>query len=35
MIPGVIEFRTSLPKTSTGKVDKTSLLKEHLRGSSR
>ncbi len=34
MIPGVIEFRSSLPKTSTGKVDRTSLLNEHLRGSS-
>src|SRR5205823_5776031 len=30
MIPGVISFRRSLPKTSTGKVDKPSLLREHL-----
>jgi amino acid adenylation domain-containing protein len=30
MIPGMFEFRTTLPKTSTGKVDKTALVKEHL-----
>src|SRR5215472_1540353 len=30
MLPGVIEFRTALPKTSTGKTDKTLLLREHL-----
>lgn len=30
MLPGEIEFRASLPKTSTGKVDRTSLVKEHL-----
>jgi len=34
MIPDIIEFRTSLPKTSTGKVDRTLLLKEHLEGQS-
>jgi acyl-CoA synthetase (AMP-forming)/AMP-acid ligase II len=30
MIPTMIETRTSLPKTSTGKVDKTRLVNEHL-----
>jgi len=32
MIPGTIEFRTQLPKTSTGKVDKTRLSHEHPQG---
>jgi len=31
MIPGIFEFCTELPKTSTGKVDKTLLVKEHLK----
>jgi acyl-CoA synthetase (AMP-forming)/AMP-acid ligase II len=30
MIPGTIEFRGSLPKTSTGKIDKTGLRDERL-----
>src|SRR5262249_45521049 len=30
MIPGSIEFRDSLPKTSTGKIDRTCLVREHL-----
>jgi len=30
MIPGSIEFRSSLPKTSTGKIDKTLLAKQQL-----
>ena len=30
MIPESIEFREALPKTSTGKIDKTTLLKENL-----
>ncbi len=30
MIPGIIEFRKSLPKTSTGKIDKTLLCKQHI-----
>ena len=30
MIPGSVEFRNSLPKTSTGKVDKPTLVREHL-----
>jgi amino acid adenylation domain-containing protein len=30
MIPGGIEFRASLPKTSTGKVDKPTLVREQL-----
>jgi len=29
MIPGTIEFRSSLPKTSTGKIDRTSLRSDH------
>jgi amino acid adenylation domain-containing protein len=29
MVPGIVEFRDSLPKTSTGKVDKTLLIKGH------
>jgi amino acid adenylation domain-containing protein len=32
MLPGIIEFRPALPKTSTGKVDKTVLVKDHLQG---
>ena len=28
MVPDVIEFRETLPKTSTGKVDRTSLARE-------
>ncbi len=32
MVPGSIEFRSALPKTSTGKVDKTLLVKEQLQG---
>jgi amino acid adenylation domain-containing protein len=32
MLPGIIEFRTTLPKTSTGKVDKTVLLQDHMQG---
>ena len=35
MIPGIIEIRASLPKTSTGKLDKTFLLKEHIENHSR
>jgi amino acid adenylation domain-containing protein len=31
MIPEVIEFRTSLPKTSTGKVDRVQLTQESIR----
>ncbi|HLF03779.1 MAG TPA: amino acid adenylation domain-containing protein [Dehalococcoidia bacterium] len=30
MVPSMIEFRSTLPKTSTGKVDKPLLVKEHL-----
>ena len=30
MVPGIVEFRESLPKTSTGKVDKPMLVREHL-----
>ena len=30
MLPGTTEFRSSLPKTSTGKTDKTLLLQQHL-----
>jgi amino acid adenylation domain-containing protein len=30
MIPGTIEFRSSLPRTSTGKVDRSSLVREQL-----
>jgi acyl-CoA synthetase (AMP-forming)/AMP-acid ligase II len=30
MIPGSIEVRAYLPKTSTGKIDKTQLLNVHL-----
>lgn len=34
MVPGIFEFRTALPKTSTGKADKTFLAKEHQQGRS-
>ncbi|HWU39041.1 MAG TPA: AMP-binding protein, partial [Candidatus Acidoferrum sp.] len=34
MIPGIVEFRSALPKTSTGKIDKTRLRQEHLEGRS-
>ena len=30
MVPGIVEFRETLPKTSTGKVDKPTLVREHL-----
>ncbi|MGK7926182.1 MAG: hypothetical protein AB4290_13225 [Spirulina sp.] len=30
MIPGLIEWSESLPKTSTGKIDRTLLRREHL-----
>ena len=30
MVPGIVEFRTALPKTSTGKADKTLIVREHL-----
>jgi amino acid adenylation domain-containing protein len=30
MIPGLIEFHRSLPKTSTGKIDRTQLYQDHL-----
>jgi amino acid adenylation domain-containing protein len=33
MIPGIIEFRKSLPKTSTGKIDKTLLRQQHIESS--
>ncbi len=33
MVPGIVEFRHSLPKTSTGKADKALLLREQLAGS--
>ncbi len=32
MIPGAFEFRESLPKTSTGKVDRPTLVREHREG---
>jgi amino acid adenylation domain-containing protein len=32
MLPGAVEFREMLPKTSTGKVDKNRLLQEQLQG---
>lgn len=35
MIPAITEFRDSLPKTSTGKADKTRLLNEHIQDQSR
>ena len=31
MVPDLIEFRSSLPRTSSGKVDKNRLVQEHLR----
>ena len=34
MVPDAIETRLSLPKTSTGKIDRTSLLKTRMEGSS-
>ena len=30
MVPEMVEFRAALPKTSTGKVDRPALLREHL-----